>query len=78
MSTDTHTLDARRLLCPMPVIKTQNSIKTLKPGDILQVTATDPGVKQDIPSWCRINGHQVLAIKEDNLEIHISIQVGER
>lgn len=77
MSTDTHTLDARRLLCPMPVIKTQNSIKTLKPGDILQVTATDPGVKQDIPSWCRINGHQVLNMKEDETEIMIEIQVGD-
>ena len=28
-------LDARRLLCPMPVIRTQNRIQELAPGDTL-------------------------------------------
>lgn len=70
-------LDARRLLCPMPVIKTQNAIKTLSAGDILLVSATDPGVKQDIPTWCRINGHKVLSIIEENRELLIRIEVGE-
>lgn len=70
------TLDARRLLCPMPVIKTQNAIKLLSAGDILLVTATDPGVKQDIPAWCRINGHRVLDIEEKNNELTLRIEVG--
>ncbi len=68
-------LDARRLLCPMPVIKTQNKIKTLVPGDILEVACTDPGVKNDIPAWCRINGHQILSIKEEKTEIILQLQV---
>ena len=75
--TSEHTLDARRLLCPMPVIKTQNAIKELEAGDILLVTSTDPGVKQDIPTWCRINGHRVLDIQEENNEISIRIEVGK-
>lgn len=70
------TLDARRLLCPMPVIKTQNAIKELNAGDTLEVTSTDPGVKQDIPTWCRINGHKVTEIVEKEREIIISILVG--
>lgn len=73
----TEVLNARGLLCPMPVIKTQNTIKTLSPGDTLLVISTDPGVKQDIPTWCRINGHEVLEIKEEELEIIISILVKE-
>lgn len=72
-----HQLNAKRLLCPMPVIKTQNKIKELKPGEHLSVTATDPGVKQDIPAWCRINGHKVLEIKEQNGLIEILIEVGD-
>lgn len=72
----TNTLDTRGLLCPMPVIKTQNTIKTMHEGETLLVIATDPGVKQDIPTWCRINGHQVLEIKEEQLDILIAIQVG--
>lgn len=70
-----HTLDARRLLCPMPVIKTQNKIKDLKPGDILEVICTDPGVINDIPAWCRINGHKVLTIHNEDKEITIKIEV---
>ncbi|MBA2654271.1 MAG: sulfurtransferase TusA family protein [Gammaproteobacteria bacterium] len=68
-------LDAKRLLCPLPVIKTQNQIKKLSPGDILEVSCTDPGVVHDIPAWCRINGHKVLEIFDSPLEIIIRIQV---
>ena len=68
-------LDVRRLLCPMPVIKTQNAIKDLAHGDLLTVISTDPGVKQDIPTWCRINGHVVLSISEVNREVIIEIEV---
>jgi len=54
------TLNARRLLCPLPVIRTQDKVKQLNAGDQLEVICTDPGVMQDIPAWCRINGHKVL------------------
>ena len=45
-------LNARRLLCPLPVIRTQDKVKQLKAGDQLEVICTDPGVMQDIPTWC--------------------------
>lgn len=73
---DSFELDVRSLLCPMPVIRTQNKVKQLSAGDILEVVCTDPGVKQDIPSWCRINGHKILEIHEENGEIIIKIRVG--
>ncbi|NOQ34643.1 MAG: SirA family protein [Methylococcaceae bacterium] len=72
-----YNLDAKRLLCPLPVIRTQDKIKELQVGDELEVTCTDPGVMQDIPTWCRINGHQVLETKEQNNEYIIRLQVGE-
>lgn len=70
-----HSLDARRLLCPMPVIKTQNTVNELENGDVLTVTCTDPGVVNDIPAWCRINGHEVTEIIETDDEIMIKISV---
>lgn len=70
-------LDARRQLCPMPVIKTQDMVKTLSAGDRLAVTCTDPGARNDIPAWCRINGHLVTAIEETEDEIIVHIEVGE-
>lgn len=71
------TLDARGLLCPMPVIRTQNRVAELQPGDRLEVICTDRGVKNDIPAWCRINGHRVDEIREQDREIVILISVGE-
>ncbi len=71
-----HQLDARRLLCPMPVIRTQDKVKTLSPGDILEVTCTDPGVLSDIPAWSRINGHEYLGHTENHDEIVVTVKVG--
>lgn len=71
-------LDARRLLCPMPVIRTQDRIRDMAVGDILRVVCTDPGVVNDIPAWCRINGHSVSDITHRDNEIIITIEVGPR
>jgi tRNA 2-thiouridine synthesizing protein A len=70
------TLNARRLLCPLPVIRTQDKVKQLKAGDQLEVICTDPGVMQDIPAWCRINGHKVLETQADDGEYIIVLEVG--
>ena len=68
-------LDARNSLCPMPVIKTQNRVAELEAGDLLEVTCTDPGALNDIPAWCRINGHLVKDTQENEDEVVIIIQV---
>lgn len=70
-----HTLDARNLLCPMPVIRTQNKIRTLADGDTLKVICTDPGALSDIPAWCRINGHSVLDTQKGDRELVITIRI---
>ncbi len=70
-----HTLDARRLLCPMPVIRTQNKVNELQAGDTLEVTCTDPGALNDIPAWCRINGHKSLETKKQNNEVIVLVEV---
>jgi TusA-related sulfurtransferase len=75
MARITKHIDARRLLCPLPVIRTQDAALDMHPGDYLSVVATDPGVKNDIPAWCRINGHQVETIDEQGDEIVITIRV---
>ncbi|MDH5649180.1 MAG: sulfurtransferase TusA family protein [Gammaproteobacteria bacterium] len=69
-------LDARNMLCPMPVIRTQNTVETLLPGDELEIYCTDHGALNDIPAWCRINGHEVLDKSEHNGEVIITIRVG--
>ena len=71
-------LDARNLLCPMPVIRVQNAMESLAPGDVIEVICTDPGAMSDVPAWCRVNGHEVLEAVEDASadEIRITIRAG--
>jgi len=71
-----HILDARRLLCPMPVIRLQDFVSELSPGDIVDVVCTDPGARSDIPAWCRINGHRLVGIDEGRDELVITVSVG--
>jgi len=71
-----HELDARRLLCPMPVIRLQDRIKTLPAGDTITVSCTDPGVMNDIPAWSRINGHRVIESSEQDHLYSLTIEVG--
>jgi tRNA 2-thiouridine synthesizing protein A len=70
-----HTLDVRHQLCPIPVIRTQNEVNRLPAGDLLEVVCTDPGTLHDIPAWCRIHGHKVLASKQGTDEIRIVLEV---
>jgi len=72
-----HTLDARGLLCPMPVIRTQDKVETLNHGDTLEIVCSDPGANSDIPAWCRITGHKFLSTNtnQDNNDIVIQVEV---
>ena len=70
-----HILDARNLLCPMPVIRTQDRVKALNTGDIHEVRCTDPGALNDIPAWCRIHGHTVVETKENADEVVMILSV---
>jgi len=72
-----YTLDVRGLLCPMPVIRTQNKVKELQAGDTLEIFCTDPGANSDIPAWCRIMGHKYLDTREQGNDIIIRVEVGE-
>lgn len=68
-------LDVRNMLCPMPVIKTGERVATLSPGTELTIQATDPGTLHDVPAWCRVHGHTVLASERNGTEIRVRIRV---
>jgi tRNA 2-thiouridine synthesizing protein A len=62
------TLDCFGLLCPMPIIKIAEKIKDLAPGQILEISATDEGIRTDLPAWCKRTGHEFLGVEEKNGE----------
>ena len=58
-------LDARGLLCPMPIVKTAKAMKELEPGQVLKVMATDRGAITDVPAWAETTGNELLESHEE-------------
>jgi tRNA 2-thiouridine synthesizing protein A len=58
-------LDAKGLLCPMPIVKSAKAMKELVPGQVLKIMATDRGAAADIPAWARDTGHELLSSHEE-------------
>ncbi|MEL6318729.1 MAG: sulfurtransferase TusA family protein [Pseudomonadota bacterium] len=54
-------LDARGLLCPLPVLKTRKRLAGLPPGARLLVVADDPAALIDVPHFCVEQGHALEA-----------------
>lgn len=75
---ETHQLNARGLLCPLPVIRTQTLVKKLAEGDVVHVIGTDPGIMHDIPAWCRIHGHTLEGTSKEDREYHVILKVGKK
>lgn len=69
-------VDARRLLCPMPVIRVQDRVKGLAPGVEVEAVCTDPGALNDIPAWCRVNGHHLVETRSEDGEYIVVLVVG--
>lgn len=59
------TLDARDLSCPKPVLMSKKTMGKMKIGQVLEIIATDPGSKRDIPAWANLTGQELISV-EDN------------
>lgn len=74
MTETTHTLDARGLNCPLPILRTKKTIASLNSGQILEVISTDPGSVKDLDSFCKQTGHLMLSSSENNGEFIFQIR----
>lgn len=58
-------IDAKGLVCPMPVVKTKKAMEEIQPGQVLEIQATDKGSVADLQGWAKNTGHQYLGIVEE-------------
>lgn len=58
-------LDAKGLLCPLPVLRARKALQTLAAGDILVLEATDRGAVKDVPAFCEAAGHTLVESIDD-------------
>lgn len=68
------TLDCVGLYCPMPIVKTAQKIKEMKPGEVLEIVADDKGIKHDMPAWCQATGNEYLGLEEAGGEIKVYVK----
>ncbi len=69
-------IDARGLQCPGPIVQVFQTMKNLKDGDVVAVSATDPGFLNDIKSWCANTGNRLLKVEEEGAVIKALIRKG--
>jgi tRNA 2-thiouridine synthesizing protein A len=74
MSENVHTLDARGLNCPLPILRTKKSLAGMQAGEILEITATDPGSVKDLDAFCCQTGNQMLLSQQHDGEFHFQIR----
>jgi TusA-related sulfurtransferase len=58
-------LDARGLLCPMPIVKAGKEIRSLEDGEIMKILATDRGAIVDFPAWADDTGNELMEWHEE-------------
>lgn len=69
---DRLTLDARGLLCPLPVLKARKRLEALEPGECLTMHADDPAAIIDVPHFCHESGHDLVSqAAENNAQIYV-------
>lgn len=55
------TIDARGLLCPLPVLKLRKRLKSLSVGEVIAMQADDPAAIVDVPHFCAESGHELVS-----------------
>lgn len=58
-------IDARGLMCPLPVLKTAKTLRAMASGEVVRVLADDPIAVIDIPHFCAEAGHTLLSQSDD-------------
>jgi tRNA 2-thiouridine synthesizing protein A len=69
-----HQLDARGLICPLPVLKARKVLLRLNSGDILHVRVTDKAAPKDFQLFCAETGHILHAVNEQGDEAEITVE----
>lgn len=67
-------LDARGLKCPLPVLRARKTLKSLDPGEILVVYATDPAAPRDFEAFCEQTDNELVSCEEAGEDFRITVK----
>ncbi|MCS7108304.1 MAG: sulfurtransferase TusA family protein [Sulfolobales archaeon] len=68
-------VDARYKSCPGPLLALVNTVMRSKPGQVIELLATDPAAPNDVKAWASHVGHRVIKVEKENDTYHIYLEV---
>jgi tRNA 2-thiouridine synthesizing protein A len=70
-------LDCVGLYCPVPIARTKQEIDKLETGQVLKIEADDPAAEEDIKSWARRTGHEIVKLVKEGTIVTFFIRKRE-
>lgn len=67
-------LDARGLICPLPVLKARKILLSMQAGERLEVLATDANAPKDFVLYCQESGHRLVERHSENGHFRILVE----
>lgn len=67
-------VDARGLLCPLPLVRLTERVASVPPGAVLVLLADDPAAEEDVRLWCRGRGHELLDVAREGRLARIRVR----
>ncbi len=57
-------IDGRGMQCPGPIVEVFKAMKTAQPGDEVHILVSDKGFLEDIKTWCRKTGNELVKLED--------------
>lgn len=71
-------VDSRGAACPGPITDLAMAYRRSKVGDVIELWATDPGVKPDTRAWAAHTGNRILSVDEQPDKIVVVLEIVRR
>jgi len=71
-------VDATGIQCPGPIMRLAGSLEGKEIGAVIEITATDPGFKNDVDVWCKTTGNTLLSMTDKEGKITARVQKGRK
>lgn len=79
MTTVPRTLvDSRGSSCPGPITDLALAYRRAKVGDVIELWATDPGVRPDVRAWAAKTGNEIVSMADQDGKIVVVLRIVKR
>ncbi len=71
-------VDSRGSSCPGPITDLAMAYRRAKVGDVIELWATDPGVKPDVKAWAERTQNKIVSIEDEADKIVVVLEIVRR